>query len=201
MKRVDPQVFKGITIAAGVILIVFSVFILGLGLWESIGSVKQNVQIMPIPGFQHMKFASAGPYVGLYQHTGKGAVPIKILSGMEYRLISQDGTRELPVTTNKNGDIITRFGQEAVMAMSFVVDEAGDYTMSAFYLGTEKEVPEMSLTLFGQGAQGLKQTIVIAGIFSVLFLVLGIYILVWSRKIGVAPLGVQSPKPSPKKTV
>jgi len=184
MRQAHPDLLKGILIAAGVLLIFFSVIILGMGIWEGFSSVRENVHLVTIPGIHEINFKSAGQYVGLYQHQGRGPVPIKFLKGMEYRLLSKDGYKEIPLSINKNADIIGKFGQEAVLLFNFVIEEAGEYSFSAFNLTEEQGFPELPVVIFGQGAQGLKQSIIIGALFFVLFLVLGIVVLIQAKKVG-----------------
>ncbi len=183
MRQGKPEVLKQILIGVGVVFIFLSVLILGLGIWEGYSSVRQNVHMITVPGFHSLKLKSAGPYMGIYQHSGRGAVPIKLLTGMEYRLISKDGTREVPVNGNRTGDIMMRGGREAMIALNFILEEAGEYTFSAFNLGEEKAVSEIPLILFGQGAQGFKQSFVIGFLFFVLLLTLGIFLLLQAKKL------------------
>lgn len=168
---------RTVLVGTGIAFIVLGVVILSLGLWEAFVGIRGKVNVVHVPGFQELTLDAAGLYAGVYQHRGAGQIPAQSLAKLDVRILSKSDYREVQVLMNTTGQTFTRFGQHGMLLFNFMIDEPGEYTMSAIY-PEGREGPVVPVYLFAQAAQNIKQTLVVAVVFFAVFLTLGIVILV-----------------------
>lgn len=185
MKNKAIDINKTIWIVFGTVFILLSFVMLGVGVWEGINSVRKNYFQIQLPGFHELELDSAGLYAGVYQYQGSVPVPRDVLSQLEIRIFSKGDFQEVPVYSTPVGQPVTRLGQSVVPVFSFAVDRPGGYTMSGFYMG-EGEVNPIPIIIFAQAARNIKQTLVVAGVFFLIFLILGIYMCIKGVKASSA---------------
>lgn len=166
---------KGL-IATGVTMIVISLVILGMSVYEGFFS-GGNVRVVELPGFHELHLNNPGLYAGVYQHRGAGPIPAKELSQMDVRVMSKGDYQEVPVMMNTASQVFERFGMKGMPLFNFAIERGGDYTLSAVYTGAA-EGPKVQVFIFPQAAQNAKQTLFVGVTFFALFLGLGIFILV-----------------------
>jgi hypothetical protein len=177
---------RSLLMSLGIGLIVVSVVVLGLSLWEAFGKGGQ-ISLVKIPGFHELTLEEPGLYAGVYQHRGQGPIPAQQLSQLDVKILSKDDYEEVPVVMNTQALTFDKLGVKGMPVFNFVINKAGSYTMSALYLGQEAG-PKATLMIIPQTVQNLKQTMVVGiGLF-VAFLAGGILILLkmdrWAPKGG-----------------
>ena len=176
---------------AGIGSITLSCIILAIGLWEAFVGVKGQINVIELPGFHQMEFKNAGLYAGVYQHTGQGPMPVAALSKLDVRVLSKTNDEEIPVVVNTTGQTFSRLGQQGMLLFNFVIQNPGAYTLSGVFTG-ESPASALPVVLFSQSLQNIKPTLVVGGLFFVLFLGLGIMTLVklnqWAPPLRGAPL-------------
>lgn len=167
---------RGWLIGIGVSLIVVAVLVLGLSLWEAFGG-SARMKTIRLPGFQEVELDAPGLYAGIYQHTGKGAIPAKEISQMSVRIFEKGSYEEVPVLMNTTGQVFQRFGMTGMPVFNFMAPRPGTYDISAVYANGQSG-PAISVLLFAQSVQNVKQTLIVGVSFFVFFLALGILLLV-----------------------
>jgi hypothetical protein len=179
-KRHVPELSRGAWIGIGTAAVVLAFVMLGMSLWETFGGAAK-MRVIRVPGFHELKLSQSGLYVGVYQHTGQGPIPVNELSRLDVRIMSKDQYEEVPVLMNTAGQSVSRMGFRGMPVFSFVAPHAGDYTLSAVYL-EGMTGPNVSLLVFHQETIDVKQTLIVGALFFVFFLVLGIWVLAKSEK-------------------
>jgi hypothetical protein len=173
---------------------VTGVLIFGLCLWETFG-FGGKFRVIEVPGFHELKLDTPGLYAGIYQHRGTGPIPVKELSAVNVHLMKKESYEEVPVLMNNAGQTFNQFGFQGMPLFNFVIQDPGDYTLSAAYLD-ERGGPTVSILLIAQAVQNVKQTLIVGIAFFALFIALGIFMLVklnsWAPRPGSAAPG---PKP------
>jgi len=159
-----------------VALILLACGILGLSAWEAFGG-PSKFKILKLPGFHELNLETPGLYAGLYQHQGSGPIPVKELMQMNVQLMAKDNYQQIPVLMNSSGQVFDRMGMRGMPLFNFVIQEPGVYDLSAVYAG-EAQGPDVSVLLFAQEAQNIKQTLIVGISGFVMFLALGIFLLV-----------------------
>jgi hypothetical protein len=177
-KRTIPGMNRNVLVGIGTAFIALSIIMLGISLWEAFGSAAR-FRVIRVPGFHELKLDKAGAYVGLYQHRGTTPLPVRELSRLDVRVMSKGDFQEIPVLMNNSGQSFNRMGMQGMPVFNFVAPRAGVYTLSAAYL-EESGGPTVSIMVFHQGVQDIKQTLAVGGLFFVLFITLGIWVIVKS---------------------
>jgi hypothetical protein len=146
-----------------------------------------NIQMVTLPGFHELKLETPGLYAGIYRHQGRGPIPVKALSQLDVRLMSKNDYQEVPVLMNVTGQTFDRLGVRGMPLFSFVIEQPGDYTLSAFAKEADDKTPSINVMVLPQTAQNAKQTLFVGGSCLVFFIGLGIFILMhvktWGPKI------------------
>lgn len=167
-------------VGVGTAFIVLAIIMLGLSLWESFGS-GAGFRMIRVPGFHELKLDQPGAYIGLYQHRGNTPVPVRELSRLDVRVMSKGDFQEVPVLMNTAGQAYSRLGMQGMPLFNFVISQAGVYTLSAAYL-EESGGPNVQIMVFHQAAQNIKQTLAVGGLFFILFIALGIWVIAKSKE-------------------
>ncbi len=176
---------RGFLIGLGIISIVASVLILGFSLYEGLLN-GGRIRVLELPGFHELKLDTAGLYAGVYQHRGNGPLPLKELTQMDVRVMSKEDYEEVPVMMNTTGQAFHQFGLRGLPLFNFAIQTPGTYTLSGVYTAGENG-PKVSVLLFPQAAQNVKQTLFVGITSFLFFLILGVGMLVkTSKKKGVA---------------
>ena len=178
--RTKPTVSRHLVIGIGTAFIVLAIIMLGMALWEGFGSAAR-FRVIRVPGFHELTLDKAGAYVGLYQHRGTGPLPVQALSKLDVRVMSKGDFQDVPVLMNTTGQSFNRMGMQGMPVFNFVIPRSGVYTLSAAYL-EEAGGPTVSIMVFHQGVQDIKQTLAVGGMFFVLFLALGVWVLAKSSE-------------------
>jgi hypothetical protein len=173
-----PPLSRNAIVGVGTGLIVLSIIVLAMALWEAFGSAA-NFRALRVPGFHELKLDEPGAYVGLYQHRGNGPIPARELSRLDVRVMSKGDFQEIPVLMNTAGQAYNRMGLQGMPVFNFVISEAGVYTLSAAYLD-ETGGPDVQIMVFHQGVQNVRQTLIVGILFFLFFVALGIWIIVKS---------------------
>lgn len=183
-KSVVPAISRTGLVGIGTAFIILAIAMLGVALWEGFGGAAK-MKILRVPGFHEVKLDQAGLYVGAYQHTGQGTMPVRELSRLDVRVTSKDEGTEVPVLMNTTGQAVSRLGFRGMPVFNFIAPRAGNYTISAIYL-EGMTGPNLPVLFFHQGAGDIKQTLAVGSLFFVVFTALGIWILVKSSDWGSA---------------
>jgi len=177
-KRKVPGMNRTWLIGIGTGFIVLAIVMLGISLWEGFGGAAK-MRVLRVPGFHELKLDQAGLYVGVYQHSGSGAMPARELSRLDVRVTSRDEGEQVPVLMNSSGQAVSRMGFRGMPVFNFIAPRGGVYTLSAVYL-EGMTGPNVQLLVFHQGAADIKQTLAVGALFFIVFMGLGIWILVKS---------------------
>lgn len=182
-KEIAPP-SRGLLIGLGAAFFVLAAITVGLTVYESFAH-NGRFQMIEVPGFHELKLENAGMYAGIYQHNTTGPLPVQELSKLDIHVMSKGDYREVPVYTNSAGQVFNQFGLQGMPVFNFMIEQPGDYTLSAVYQeGTNG--PTVQVLVFPQTIRNIKQTLVAGGGFFFLFLVLGILIFVrlnrWAPK-------------------
>lgn len=175
-KSIPRPLHRGVLIAAGVGLILLSIVVLSLSLWESFFK-SGHIQLITVPGFQQLQLDTPGLYVGLYQHQGPGPIPIKQLSELDVRILSKTDYESIPVVMNTQGQTFERLGMRGMPVFNFFVETPGAYTMSAI-LKEDDVKQEYPIMIIPQSTQNIKQNLIVGVAFFIFFLASGIFILI-----------------------
>ncbi len=167
---------RKIWVGAGVGFIVLSFGLLGLGLWEAFVGAGASIHRLELPGFHELELKEPGLYAGLYQHQGPGAIPAGDLSRMSVKVFAKEGFQEVPVMMNKTGETFERMGQRGMVLFNFALNEPGLYTLSGMYIEGDP-LPATPVMLISQGVRNTKATLVVSGVFFLLFMGLGIWMI------------------------
>ncbi len=173
---------KRVLVGIGTGLMVLSVLIIGVSLWEGLGGVGRGIKTFSVPGFQELDLDTPGLYAGVYQHQGEGPVPVEALSKLDVRILSKESYQDVPVLMNSSGQSFGRLGLRGMVLFNVLVEKPGFYSFSALY----KEGvtgPTVPLLFIAQSAQTFQRTLLVGGFFFLVFLGLGIFILLKARKI------------------
>jgi len=170
----------------GTSLIIVSVLILGLCLWDIAGGLKGQFFSFDLPGFQMLDLKNTGLYAGVYQHRGPGPIPAEELIKMQVRIFSEGSYEEVPVMMNTTGQTFQQLGVKGMPLFNFIVQKPGRYTLSGVYPDgvNGRTVPVL---LMAQSAQNIKGTLIAGFIFFVLFLGVGIWVLVKAKTWAATP--------------
>lgn len=189
MARMDPTIKRGkreggalsrkLIVGIGAAFLVLGVVTLGLALWEAFGGASK-VRVVDVPGFHELKLDEAGAYVGLYQHRGATPIPHRELARLDVRVMSKGDYQEVPVLMNSGGQYFSRMGMQGMPVFNFVAPRAGTYTLSAVYLD-ETPGPNVSILVFNQAVQNIKQTLAVGALCFLFFAAVGVWIIVKSR--------------------
>jgi len=178
--RRKPHVSRNAVVGVGTAFIVLAIIMLAMSLWEGFGSAAR-FRVIRVPGFHELKLDKPGAYVGLYQHRGTAPLPVQALSRLDVRVMSKGDFQEIPVLMNNTGQFFNRMGMQGMPVFNFVAPQAGVYTLSAAYL-EEAGGPTVSLIVFHQGVQDIKGTLIAGGLFFLLFISLGVWVLARSSE-------------------
>lgn len=173
-----PALNRNALVGLGTAFIVLAIIMLAMALWEGFGGAARFRSIR-VPGFHELELDQAGGYVGLYQHRGTAPLPVRELSRLDVRVMSKGDFQEVPVLMNSAGQSFNRLGMQGMPVFNFIIPRPGVYTLSAAYLD-ETGGPNVSILVFHQGVQNIRQTIAVGGLFFLVFTVLGIWIIVKS---------------------
>jgi len=197
MKKPSPQSWKTIILSTGLVFIVLACVVGVMSLYEAFFGWRGNMIVVEVPGFQELKLKTPGHYVGLYQHRQTSPIPVEALSKIEIHILSKDTYQEVPVAVNTTGQVVERMGMKAMPLFNFVIETPGDYTMSALY-PSEGAGPAVPILIFSQSVGNIKPTLIVGGIFFVVFLGIGIFILVHLKKENpaIAPTTPSRTKPA-----
>ncbi len=178
--RQTPTISRNAIVGTGTAFIVLAIVMLGMSLWEGFGSAAR-FRVIRVPGFHELTLDKAGAYVGLYQHRGTAPLPVQALSKLDVRVMSKGDFQEIPVLMNNTGQFFNRMGMQGMPIFNFVAPRAGVYTLSAAYL-EEAGGPTVPIIVFHQGDQDIKGTLIAGGLFFILFLSLGVWVLAKSSE-------------------
>lgn len=178
--RRKPTVSRHAIIGVGTAFVVLAIVMLGMSLWEGYGSAAR-FRVIRVPGFHELTLDKPGAYVGLYQHRGTAPMPVQALSKLDVRVMSKGDFQEIPVLMNNTGQFFNRMGMQGMPIFNFVAPKAGVYTLSAAYLEAA-DGPSVPIMVFHQGVQDIKQTLIVGGMFFLVFLSLGIWLLAKSSE-------------------
>lgn len=174
---------RGPWIVIGSALIVLSLAIAVLTIWEVLGRANTRFHALELPGFHSLELKTPGLYAGVYQHNRPGPIPSADLSRLSVRVMSSDSFQEVPLVSNTSGRTFSQFGLSGMPLFNFVIEHPGSYTLSAVYPG--EPGPHVNVLLMSQAVRDIKPTLMVGGIFFILFLVLGIWIIVKSKNWAV----------------
>jgi hypothetical protein len=176
---------SGFLIGLGVASILTGVVVSALSVYE-IFLNGGDIHTVQLPGFHEVKLNNAGLYAGVYQHRGRGPIPVKELSQLDVRVMSKDDYQDIPVLMNETGQTFDRFGVRGMPLFSFVIEQPGTYALSGFSKEAGDKTPSINVMIVPQTAQNAKQTLIVGAACLVFFIGLGIFVLMhvktWSPK-------------------
>ena len=178
--RQTPVMNRHVLVAVGASFIALAIIMLGLSLWEAFGGAAR-FHVIRVPGFHELNLEKPGVYIGLYQHHGSGPLPIQALSHLDVRVMSKNDFKEVPVLMNSAGQYFSRMGMQGMPVFNFEIPEAGSYTLSAAYIDAAGG-PTVPILLFHQSVQNIRQTLTVGGLFFLLFVGLGIWVIFKSEE-------------------
>lgn len=176
---------RTIIITSGILLIVLACVIGAMSAFEAFKSVQGNFNVIELPGFHELELKEPGLYGGVYQHRGTGPIPIQQLTKLDVRVMDKQTYEQAQVVMNTAGQTFNQMGMRGMPIFNFFIQKPGIYNISGIYSG-EATGPTVPVMIFAQAAQNIKQTLIVGGLFFVLFLVMGILMLVklnrWAPK-------------------
>ena len=187
MSQKPKNMTRPIIIGSGITLIVLACVIAVMGVVETVGSLRGNFNMVELPGFHEIELKEPGLYGGIYQHRSSGPMPIQALTQLDVRIMDKVTYEQIPVVMNTTGQTFQQMGMKGMPVFNFIVHKPGWYNVSAIFRG-DATGPTIPVMIFAQAAQNVKQTVIVAGLFFVLFLTMGILMLVklnrWAPKTG-----------------
>ncbi|MCB4756546.1 MAG: hypothetical protein LHV69_05885 [Elusimicrobia bacterium] len=184
MIRHSPRLYRGLLIGFGVGFILIGCLIGLMSLWEAFVGVRGEIKVVDLPGFHELKFKNPGLYAGLYQHRSKAPLPVNALEKLDVHLMTKDTYEEIPVIPVNQ--TFTRLGMPMMILFNFVIQNPGGYSLSGVYAG-DVEGPTVPVVLVSQTVRNIKPTLIVGGLFFVLFLGLGIFVLVKVKEWAPTP--------------
>jgi hypothetical protein len=166
---------------AGGILCLTGLIILSVALGQALRTTLRGFLPISLPGANALTLKKAGLYIGVYQHTGTTAIPVRELSEMKISVSDTETGSFLPLQRGLGAQVFMAGGKSGAVLFQFEAPASGKYLLDAAYpSGTG---PAVSAFLIHESLQNNRSDIAVGIILCVVFAGFGIYTLVRTRKL------------------